>query len=253
MKKNRMMRLASVLMVLTLLSTSVISGTFAKYITVVESSDSARVAKWGITMGLEEGTAGRATEVFVDKYDAIANPTVDGQGTDVVAPGTAGSVKYVVDGTPETDYKVTFKGTMVNEIYLGVGTYKYKAAAGDNVEYIGMDEVVTTNYYPLKWTVTVATTLGEVTGGWTAGTAQTFNTLDEAMDTLSDAVVTFDSNETCDLEVTVAWAWAFEGQDDQMDTILGDIIANNSDLTLVGADYSTNVGYTLEMTAEQID
>ena len=49
MKKNRMMRLASVLLVCVLLTTSVISGTFAKYVTSVESTDEARVANWGFT------------------------------------------------------------------------------------------------------------------------------------------------------------------------------------------------------------
>ncbi|MFR0985955.1 MAG: hypothetical protein ACLSFZ_04975 [Frisingicoccus sp.] len=45
MKKNRMMRLASSLLVLTLLTTCVISGTFAKYTTQAGGSDTARVAK----------------------------------------------------------------------------------------------------------------------------------------------------------------------------------------------------------------
>ena len=49
MKKNKMMRTASGLLVATLLTTSMISGTFAKYTTQDEASDSARVAKWGVT------------------------------------------------------------------------------------------------------------------------------------------------------------------------------------------------------------
>ena len=53
MKKNKMMRLASVLLVLTLLSTSVISGTFAKYITTDSANDSARVAKWGVVASVK--------------------------------------------------------------------------------------------------------------------------------------------------------------------------------------------------------
>lgn len=47
MKKNKAMRLASALMVLTLLTTCVISSTFAKYTTSANGEDSARVAKWG--------------------------------------------------------------------------------------------------------------------------------------------------------------------------------------------------------------
>lgn len=50
MKKNKFMRIASVLLIVTLLSTSVISGTFAKYTTEAEGSDSATVAKWGVNL-----------------------------------------------------------------------------------------------------------------------------------------------------------------------------------------------------------
>ena len=48
MKRNKMMRIASVLLVAVLLSTCVISGTFAKYTTSNSATDSARVAKWGV-------------------------------------------------------------------------------------------------------------------------------------------------------------------------------------------------------------
>ena len=47
MKKNRIMRVFSVLLALTLISTCAISGTFAKYVTRAEGEDAARVAKWG--------------------------------------------------------------------------------------------------------------------------------------------------------------------------------------------------------------
>ena len=43
MKKNKMMRLASFLLIAVLLTTSVISGTFAKYVTTDAQWDSARV------------------------------------------------------------------------------------------------------------------------------------------------------------------------------------------------------------------
>ena len=57
MKKNKMLRIASILLVVTLLSTCVISGTFAKYVTKAEGIDAARVAKWGIIVGVEGDSA----------------------------------------------------------------------------------------------------------------------------------------------------------------------------------------------------
>ena len=47
MRKNKMMRLASALLVAVLLSTCAISGTFAKYVTSSTGTDKARVAYWG--------------------------------------------------------------------------------------------------------------------------------------------------------------------------------------------------------------
>ena len=48
MKKNTMMRIASVLMVAVLLSTCAISSTFAKYVSSDSATDTARIAKWGV-------------------------------------------------------------------------------------------------------------------------------------------------------------------------------------------------------------
>ena len=85
MKKNRMMRLASILLVCVLLTTSVISGTFAKYTTTVSDSDAARVAKWGFepaTMNLDN--------LFLGSYTNV----VSNNGDDVIAPGTEGSTTF---------------------------------------------------------------------------------------------------------------------------------------------------------------
>ena len=48
MKKNKSMRAAGGLMIATLLSTSIVSGTYAKYVTSDSAKDSARVAKFGV-------------------------------------------------------------------------------------------------------------------------------------------------------------------------------------------------------------
>ena len=53
MKKNMMMRLSIFLVLGILLTTCVISGTFAKYTTSNNGSDSAKVAAWGLTIDVE--------------------------------------------------------------------------------------------------------------------------------------------------------------------------------------------------------
>ena len=83
MKKNRMMRLASGLMVAVLLTTCAISGTFAKYVTEATATDTARVAYWGFN---------EPTSVTFDLFkhgDGNVIDTVDGK--DIIAPGTSGT------------------------------------------------------------------------------------------------------------------------------------------------------------------
>ena len=85
MKKNTMMRLASALLVLVLLTTCAISGTFAKYTSTAAGDDYARVAYWGF--GLD--SAIEIDDLFVDVYDGNNDTSVDSKdGDDVIAPGT---------------------------------------------------------------------------------------------------------------------------------------------------------------------
>jgi hypothetical protein len=104
MKKNKMMRIASVLLVAVLMSTCAISGTFAKYVTSANSSDSARVAKFGV-----EITANG--NIFAASYDSTV--AADGGTPDVVAPGTSGNLaSMTLSGKPEVSVKVTYTGTV---------------------------------------------------------------------------------------------------------------------------------------------
>lgn len=101
MKKNKMMRLASILLVCVLLTTSVIGGTFAKYVTQIDGSDSARVATWGFT-GVDAEIA------FGDLFKTAYDKNVQGKA-DVIAPGTTNSAnfQFKYDGqetTPEVAY-----------------------------------------------------------------------------------------------------------------------------------------------------
>lgn len=124
MKKNKMMRMASALLVATLLSTSVIAGTFAKYTTTVSGSDKAIVAKWDVGVKGDDGVAfGEKTAATVDIFKASAvydtkgeteqkdtdvyNPT---SGDAVIAPGTYGKFTYTLSNQSDVNatYSVTY-------------------------------------------------------------------------------------------------------------------------------------------------
>ena len=100
MKKNKMMRLAAVLLVCVLLTTSVISGTFAKYTSTYSAQDNARVAKWGFDQ------ATLTFDLFAETYDHV-----DGNGDNVIAPGTTKTASFTfvpsAMAAPEVAYKIT--------------------------------------------------------------------------------------------------------------------------------------------------
>lgn len=118
MKKNTMMRLAAVMLMCVLLTTSVVGGTFAKYVTSADSTDSARVAKWGVTVTVNGDTA------FADEYNAtdgnaiakgVTKSVVEASGSDdtLVAPGTGGTlVTSSISGTPEVAVHVECDATL---------------------------------------------------------------------------------------------------------------------------------------------
>ena len=163
MKKNRVMRIASVLMALALISTCAISGTFAKYVTKAEGTDSARVAKWGILIGLNAGDA------FAKEY----KHSVEGDGykglavkaeEKVVAPGTnseeAGAdIIGTVFGTPEVATRYQLKISGLKDIVLPAGEYidYTQLVKGDDGKY-GYNGTFTLakDYTPVKWDITVS-------------------------------------------------------------------------------------------------
>ncbi len=181
MKKNRMMRLASVLLVCVLLTTSVISGTFAKYTTQDSASDAARVAKWGVALQVMGKLYGETYENAIVANDA---GTIRVQANDyataadyVVAPGTQGAdgFKVSLTGTPEVATQVTVEINAKN-VFLASGSY------GLMVE-VPAGTVTAVNF------ATLGDLYIEADGKYTKATAYdttaTYYTLEDAVDTSS--------------------------------------------------------------------
>jgi hypothetical protein len=124
-----MMRLASVLLVLTLLTTSMISGTFAKYTTSGTSSDIARVAKWGVVVTGGGSLYGKNYETGTESVPSVKTTAADlsvssSDTMNVVAPGTksGAGLSFSISGKPEVRTKVTVT-ISAQDIYLAAGTY----------------------------------------------------------------------------------------------------------------------------------
>ncbi|MBQ8606177.1 MAG: hypothetical protein IJ408_05515 [Clostridia bacterium] len=217
MKKNNVMRIACAVLILTLLSTSVISGTFAKYVTTAEGNDTARVAKFGVVLTAESDIF--APEYAKDGSGANTGVSVLADDTkDVVAPGTAGTMTaFTIAGAPEVDVKVDVTLAQVDPISmvtLPAGTgYKNWTTANPADTYD-----VAANYYPVVWTLKQDGT-AKATGNLEA--IQTYLT-----DTLSGIYeVEADTFDTINGSWTLEWAWAYENGKDAEDTTLGQVAA----------------------------
>lgn len=133
MKKNKMMRIASILLVATLITVCAISGTFAKYVSGGSAADTARVAKWGVKVEASGNLFAKNYLLGTDaanrnKPTASTDDTkisVESSNTDLlVAPGTQSADGMVLSltGTPEVDarIKLTIKA---KDVSLAKGYY----------------------------------------------------------------------------------------------------------------------------------
>ena len=189
MKKNTMMRVATVLMVAVLLTTCAISGTFAKYVTSDSAEDSARVAKWGVAI------TATGEDAFAIQYKDTAgdNGTKVVSTVNVVAPGTNGNLGGVtITGTPEVEVELVRNATLDLTGWEVDGAY----------------------YCPLV--ITVNSTEFDGT---------TYSSADDFEDAVLAAInktTTYaaGTNLATNDNLDITWEWAFNG-DDVKDTALG--------------------------------
>ena len=189
MKKNQTMRLATLLLVLALLTVGVIGGTLAKFTTKASGKDSARVAAFGVTVNVE---ADGAFDVQYATDDTDFNKGLSVQAReDVVAPGTKGALTFSIKGTPEVATKV--------EIVLG-----------DDSTAVKLD-----SYEPIKFYVGDKAAAALTDADYTL-------TLDELKTALADLNAQYEAGNPLDAQYTVAWSWPFDSDNDVADTALGD-------------------------------
>lgn len=116
MKTNHAARLGALALALTLVSTCLMGGTLAKYVTEVTGTATAMVAKW--SFDAKNGDKSIATQEYkIDLGDTTNR--VAYEGTDikegVIAPGTEGSFSIVVDAADSevgVDYKIEFSNLL---------------------------------------------------------------------------------------------------------------------------------------------
>ena len=119
MKKQRFFMLGIITVLVAVLSLTFVSSTFAKYTSAVSGSDQARVAKWDVIYKGESTEAVHGTSSAQEITFDLFNTILDSNGsneTDVnanlIAPGTKGSFKFVLQNNSEVSAKYEIKFTV---------------------------------------------------------------------------------------------------------------------------------------------
>ncbi len=232
MKKNWTMKLAVLMAVLTMCSACFVSETYAKYITSGTANDTARVAKFGVTVACNDAKIFEKTYKKDDSTFTLSENSVVSTEK-VVAPGTTGSFAgFSITGTPEVAVKVTYtldKLDLTGWAYSGSEYFPIIIKVNDATYGLsGMkdgDGNAATNAYAdvtaLK--AGLKTAIEDYSKVYEAGTDLSTITTDD---------------------VAITWAWAFEGNDDVKDTYLGDQAA---------AGNASVIDLTVTCTVTQID
>lgn len=198
--KNKFMRIAAVTLMLCLVTTCAISGTFAKYTTEASGTDTARVAYWGWT-----GATMTLDNLFAKTYSTDVKAAED-----AIAPGTTGKATFTI----------AYDNTVANAPEVA---YKFDVTASGNIA----DDIK--NNPTIKWAVYLQGTADDaiVWGSWDTMIG-TINGYSEARVDAGELPAAFDNNEV----YVVAWQWAFEGattdtdadgitDQDELDTAMG--------------------------------
>ena len=264
MKKNRMMRLASMLLVAVLVTTTTISGTYAKYVTTAGAQDAARVAKFGVEVKAA-GTLFAETynddNAIVKTDDGISVKSEGAIGgiSNLVAPGTKkdDGITFSIKGQPEVDVKVSVTFLSLddadNDVFLN-GTDFPNTTTGNDED----DKFDATDYYPVKYTLKK--------GGVAIPSATDVNlaTLRSELGKELNKYFEAGTNLTTELgEYSISWAWNFTetpsviGSDDICDTLLGDLAAGKTEAVdesgTKGTNYNLATGISFDIRVEQID
>jgi len=242
--KRSTLKIATLMLALTLITSCFVGGTFAKYITTAEGNDTARVAKFGVVL-----TAN--SDIFAPGYakdgtGANTGVSVMADDTkDVVAPGTAGTMTaFTIAGAPEVDVMVTAtldKADVLSMVKLNAANDTYldwtTAVADDKYD-------LADDYYPVVWTLKQDGAT-KASGNLEAIETYLTGTLSKVYEVEAN---TFDAiNGTWTLD----WTWAFDGVNDKADTSLGQAAAGVDATALAGAVLNETFGFSI--TVEQLD
>ena len=237
MKRNRWMRAGGLLVVLTLITSCFVGGTFAKYVTENEGMDTARVAKWGVEVTVTGDGFKTSYGKDYAESNVEGNTVISSTGEKVVAPGTKGTFGGVkITGKPEVAVKI--------ETTADVDLSGWNVAGGGEF------------YCPLVFNIGDKTINGLDYSKSTAGGEGSFeNAIKDAIQKATTKQLEAGTDlSTVGNDITYSWEWPFEkatgtaaDQDDELDTLLGNNAADDN------PDNDPKISITVKTTVTQID
>ena len=247
MKKHWTMRVAVLMVALTLITSCFVSGTYAKYVTSGSATDQARVAKFGVTVtatGSAFGTSyydvlqtesNQISATYTAGTDSVKSDGTGGTYTKVVAPGTGDDVAVItLTGTPEVDVRVSVAATLSLTGWTTDGTDEYCPI------------VFTVNGQTYGTNDSNATNKSADVAALITAVQNAINALTRDYEALTNlATATNAANQPI---LPISWAWPFStsAANDIKDTALGDRAAADV------AD-AAHIDITITTTVTQID
>lgn len=236
MKKINMNRLAAALLVLVLLTSCFVGSTMARYATGTSGEDTARAAKFGVTIEAYGNVFGQKyMNAANDNVQGEANLTVSSSDTEkVVAPGTKGDdvLTFKIGGSTEVAVKVTItldnsdKLQMITlpakEDYTDYTQYSMGTSADSKGSYGTFDQA--SDYNPIVWTLKKTGATDPVAKG----------TLEEINTYLGTLSVTYEAGSADFAAIcgtyTLSWEWVIDAaspnpSNNPADTYIGMVAA----------------------------
>lgn len=238
MRKDVLVRLAGLAIMLTLISSALVSGTYAKYTQAVTGSDTARVAKFAfnLTSGTTTATQSQVGEASFDIFSTTDTGLYNsGAGASFIAPGTTGTLQLDVDNLSEVNVSVAFAlAETFTNMPAGVAKIPlYYTIEGDDQRYSD----------------TLAGVYDDSTDSDTS-----YKTLAELGSALAASLPASNGTVAQSKTVTLNWTWPFAaqagvtGQSDPDDTALGIAVA-----TAESPAAAPSVKLAVTVTVSQID
>ena len=249
-ERNNNRKTAVIVMLLLALVALLCFGgyTFSKYVTHGNGTGTAQVAKWGYTVNVDtSGIFGEQYKKEAGTFSTITTSNdglsvkTDTAGKKIVAPGTTGSMTFLVKGQAEVKAMLSMGITPNHDVVL-------------KIQKAGEEEIV---YNPVKWTL-------KKNGTPVPGAENV--TLHDIADKLNYAPVsvggTYEAGAIVpETTYELSWAWAFEGTEaftgitvNELDTILGQR-ANDATFAYAGWTINeavTNIEFVLDVKVEQV-